>query len=183
MYSRRAIALGGAAFLAGCYNVTQTESGRIVRVNTVTGTVDEVVDGRLVRAQTPAEIERERANRSPDEVALATRRDWEAITLPIDGGTSVRLSTKFDTTMMYILTVGKDWRTQPGRSFASINLSMSDADGFEVGSQRILLSEMVSLVGADQASFALEHRGRLPINADQYAQLANYTITWAGFGA
>jgi hypothetical protein len=183
MITRRLALVGATALVSGCYQVVQTESGRIVRLNKVTGEVDEVVDGRLVRAQTPEEIERERASRSPDEIQMAARRNWEPITLPIDGGTQVQLSTKYDVNMLYILRAEKDWRRQPGRSFASIVLSLSDVDGFEVASATIPLAEMVGLVGSDpNITNALEHRGRIAMSADQYRQLVGYTVTWSGFG-
>ena len=174
-----------AALLVGCdakphWELVTTKDGLVYRINKDTGEVSLVALAQITKLD-------EFRGPKTDPTKKSYLRDWPAQSVKSLGDISLRLKTTWrDGRLHYILTVSPiSSQLQKARatsySDAVFNLGFYDADGFQLFTLPVKVSEMIQVVDDAGKPQSFRATGEMQCSADDYEVIAAPSVGWAGF--
>lgn len=164
--------------MTGCYEMKQDNKGRTVKINKITGDISAIDGDKIIklRDETDMKAEKEAAKKLGDSKA------WPEMNLPIVGGTTARILTKWaDGYIYYQFFANKNLRVK-GNMYASITIQLHDNAAFLIQQIPISVSEMTGNIGIDGKTItAMEYKGQLLMSDDTYKKIKEWNVTWSGF--
>ena len=172
--------------IAGCdasiYQPIATKDGSVVVVNKLTGNAAIIEDAHIVAL----------TEHRQKPVAIVSP-NLQQLTIPdVPVAISSRIKFRDTDLLLRVFVMPKEkmsdpewvrWRSyiHDARGTARITAEFEDADGFDVTTASISLSDMTKIVGADGEFASLEYQGSIPISETKYSDIASWSISWVGW--
>ena len=171
--------------LVGCdskesWDLVTASNGLVYRINKKTGEVSLVAGAQITKLD-------EFRGPKTDPAKKSYVRDWPVQTVKSLGDISLRLKTTWrDGKLHYILSVSPiSSSLQKARetpySEARFNMAFYDADGFELFTLPVKISEMSEVVDDAGKAQSMRATGSTACSVETYEALAVSGIGWAGF--